>query len=151
MRVQDVMTDRVLTVSPGIAAEDAWNTMRMRRIHHLVVTRAGRIVGLLSDRDVGGEKGTLPRANRTAADLMTAKVLTVSPTMPVRKAANLMRGRSIGCLVVVDGARIVGIVTVADLLELIGRGIDPPVAAAPRPTLNHRVPHRKQHRATGVW
>ena len=57
MRVQDVMTDQVLTVSPGIAAEDAWNTMRMRRIHHLVVTRAGRIVGLLSDGDVGGERG----------------------------------------------------------------------------------------------
>jgi len=151
MRVQDVMTDQVLTVSPGIAAEDAWNTMRMRRIHHLVVTRAGRIVGLLSDSDVGGEKGALTRKNRTAGDLMTAKVLTASPTMPIRKAANLMRGRSIGCLVVVDGARIVGIVTVADLLELIGRGIDPPVAAAPRPALNHRVPHRKQHRATGVW
>ena len=151
MRVQDVMTDRVLTVSPGIAAEDAWNTMRMRRIHHLVVTRAGHIVGLLSDRDVGGDKGTLTRANRTAADLMTAKVVTVAPTMPVRKAANLMRGRSIGCLVVVDAARIVGIVTVADLLELIGRGMDLPVAEAARPALNHRVPHRKQHRATGVW
>ncbi len=151
MRVQDVMTDQVLTVSPGIAAEDAWNTMRMRRIHHLVVTRAGRIVGLLSDRDVGGDKGTLTRANRTAADLMTAKVLTVPPTMPIRKAANLMRGRSIGCLVVVDGARIVGIVTVADLLELIGRGLDVPVVEAARPALNHRAPHRKQHRATGVW
>jgi len=71
--------------------------------------------------------------------------------MPIRKAANLMRGRSIGCLVVVDGARIVGIVTVSDLLELIGRGIDPPVAAAPRTTLDHRAPHRKQPHATGVW
>jgi CBS domain-containing protein len=151
MRVQDVMTDQVHTVSPGIAADDAWNTMRMRRIHHLVVTRADRIVGLLSDGDMGGEGGALTRKNRTAGDLMTEKVLTVSPTMPIRKAANLMRGRSIGCLVVVDGARIVGIVTAADLLTLIGRGIDPPVAAAPRPTLNHRVPHRKQHRATGVW
>jgi signal-transduction protein with cAMP-binding, CBS, and nucleotidyltransferase domain len=48
MRVQDVMTNRVHTVSPGIAAEDAWNMMRLRRIHHLVVTQANAIVGLLS-------------------------------------------------------------------------------------------------------
>ena len=58
MRVQDVMTSRVHTVSPGIAAEDAWNRMRMRRIHHLVVTQASAIVGLLSERDLGGAKGT---------------------------------------------------------------------------------------------
>ena len=50
MRVQDEMTDRVLTVSPGIAAEDAWNGMRMGRIRHLVVTQANAIVGLLSAR-----------------------------------------------------------------------------------------------------
>ena len=150
MRVQDVMTDRVHTVSPGIAAEDAWNMMRMRRIHHLVVTQTNRIVGLLSDRDVGGAKGALIRENRTVADLMTPKVLTVSPTTPVRQAANMMRGRSVGCLVVADGARIAGIVTVADLLELLGRGIDRPVATA-RPTIHHRAPHRKRHRAAGVW
>ena len=144
------MTSQVHTVSPGIAAEDAWNMMRMRRIHHLVVTQAGRIVGLLSDRDAGGARGRGTRQNRTVADLMTAKVLTVPPTTPVRKAANLMRGRSIGCLVAADADRIVGIVTVADLLELIGRGIDRPVAA-PRRTIHHRVPHTKQHRAGGAW
>jgi acetoin utilization protein AcuB len=151
MRVQDVMTDRVHTVSPDIAAENAWNMMRLRRIHHLVVTRAGRVVGLLSDRDVGGAKGALTRANRTVADLMTPKVLTVLPTTPIRKAANLMRGQSVGCLVVADGARIVGIITVADLLELMGRGLDRPVATTTRPALNHRGPHRKRHSAAGVW
>ena len=59
MRVQDVMTNRVYTVSPGIAAEDAWNRMRMRRIHHLVVTQANAIVGLVSERDLGDAKGAL--------------------------------------------------------------------------------------------
>jgi CBS domain-containing protein len=151
MRVQDVMTNRVHTISPGIAAEDAWNRMRMRRIHHLVVTQANAIVGLLSERDLGGAKGTRTRENRTVADLMTAKVLTVSPTTPIRKAANMMRGQSVGCLVVADGARIAGIITVADLLELMGRGIDRPVVATTRPTIHHRAPHRKRHRAAGVW
>lgn len=82
---------------------------------------------------------------------MTSDVVTVLPETPVRKAANVMRGRAIGCLVVAVGDRVHGIVTVADLLELLGRGLERPVAAAVRPTLNHRVPHTKRHRSTGSW
>jgi CBS domain-containing protein len=82
---------------------------------------------------------------------MTADVVSVPPTTPVRKAANLMRGRSIGCLVVSVAERAVGIITVADLLELIGRGTERPVAATTRWTLKHRTPHRPRSRAAGVW
>jgi CBS domain-containing protein len=82
---------------------------------------------------------------------MTRRVVTVPPATTLRKAANLMRGRSIGCLVVADRDRIVGIVTVADLLDLIGRGVERPVASARRWTLKHRTPHVKRHRAAGVW
>ena len=114
MRVQDVMTDRVYTVSPYIPSEDAWNLMRLRRIHHLVVTEDGSIVGVLSARDFSGVKGPRARERHTVADLMTRHAVTISPTTPVNKAANIMQGRSIGCLVVVTGRRIVGIVTVAD-------------------------------------
>ena len=39
MRVQDVMTEGVKTIAPAAAAEDAWNVMRLNRIHHLVVTK----------------------------------------------------------------------------------------------------------------
>jgi CBS domain-containing protein len=118
MRVQDVMTDQVYTVSPDTTAEDAWNVMRMRRIHHLVVAQAGRIVGILSAHDFGGSKGARARELCTVADLMTRRVVTVSPTTPIGRAANVMREHSIGCLAVVKGRRIVGIVTDADLLEL---------------------------------
>ena len=52
---------------------------------------------------------------------------------------------------VADSNRVLGIVTVSDLLELTGRGSERPVASATRRTLNHRVPHRKQSRAMGVW
>ena len=44
MRVQDVMTDEVYKVSPDTTAEDAWNLMRMRRIHHLVVLRPAALL-----------------------------------------------------------------------------------------------------------
>lgn len=145
------MTAGVQTISPDVAAGEAWEIMRRNRIHHLVVTRAGEVVGVLSDRDTGGRSGTAVRTARTAADLMTGRVVTVDPTTTVRKAANLMRGRSIGCLVVTDRRRVKGIITVSDLLELIGRGVERPVAETRRPTLHHRTPHQKRHTAYGVW
>ena len=82
---------------------------------------------------------------------MTEAVVSIPPTTPIRKAANLMRGRSIGCLVVVLAGRVHRIVTVADLLELIGRGVERPVAATTRWTLKHRAPHRRRVKAAGAW
>lgn len=151
MRVQDVMTEGVYTVSAAAPAEDAWNLMSAKRVRHLVVTDGGRVAGILSDRDAGGRQGASVRRNRTVAELMTRHVVTVPPTTPLRKAANLMRGRSIGCLVVTEGGRLVGIVTVADLLELVGRGVERPVASTTRWTLKHHTPHRKRHQAAGMW
>jgi CBS-domain-containing membrane protein len=151
MRVQDVMTEGVVTIAPTAPAEDAWNLMRTKDIRHLVVTDASGVVGVLSDRDAGGRQGAPVRRNRTVAELMTPRVVTVPPATTMRKAANLMRGRSIGCLVVADRHRIVGIVTVADLLDLLGRGVERPVASTRRWTLKHRTPHVKRHRAAGVW
>jgi len=151
MRVQDVMTEDVQTVSPGTAAEDAWALMRLKGIHHLVVTRGSTPVGVFSDRDAGGHRGRSMRTGRTVGDLMTEPVITVPRTTTVRRAANLMRGHSVGCLVVTDAGKVVGIATVADLLELLGRGLDRPVETSKRWTLKHRAPHRKQQSATGVW
>lgn len=145
------MTEAVQTISPAAHADEAWNLMRLNRIHHLVVAEGRRVVGILSDRDIGGRQGAPLRKNRTVEDLMTADVVTVPPTTTVRKAANLMRGRAIGCLVVAAGGRPLGIVTVADLLELIGRGVERPVAESTRRTLNHRVPHRPRSGSAGAW
>jgi acetoin utilization protein AcuB len=151
MRVQDLMTRPVFTVPATAAAEDAWNLMRAQGVRHLVVSENNRVVGVLSDRDAGGVRGTAVRRNRTVADLMTKHVVTVPPAATIRKAANLLRGRSIGCLVVTRRDRIAGIVTVTDLLDLIGRGLERPNASATRPTLKHRTPHRKRHQSAGVW
>jgi CBS domain-containing protein len=151
MRVQEIMTKAVQTVPAEVGAEQAWNLMRAKAIHHLVVTLGSRIVGVLSDRDVGGGRGASFRQNRSVMDLMTAPAVTVSPETTVRKAANLMRGRSIGSLVVTSGGKVRGIVTVADLLELVGRGIDRSAASPKRWTLTHRTPHKKTAPGRGVW
>jgi acetoin utilization protein AcuB len=151
MRVQDVMTQPVKTIVPTAVAKDAWHVMRLNRIRHLVVTKANRVVGVLSDRDAGGRRGAAIRENSTVADLMTAPAVTVEPTLTVHQAANLMRGRSIGCLVVVESGRVIGIVTVSDLLELVGRGLDRGAVTTSRRTLSHRAPHRKSKGVVAAW
>jgi CBS domain-containing protein len=151
MRVEDVMTREIQTVSPETSAEDAWDLMRTRRVRHLVVTEGPRIAGILSDRDEGGIRGATVRRNRTVRELMTSPVVTVPPSATIRRAANMMQGRSIGCLVVADRTGTKGIVTVGDLLDLLGRGMARTVRPSTRRLLQHRVPHRKQHRGGAAW
>ncbi len=151
MRVQDIMTKPVKTISPTAGASEAWDIMRRGGFHHLVVLRGTDVAGVLSDRDAGGRMGAAARSVRTVEDLMTERVVQVEPTTTIRKAANLMRGRSIGCLVVTERDRVVGIVTVSDLLELIGRGVERPAASTKRWTLRHRAPHQKRTTAYGAW
>lgn len=150
MRATELMTTNVKTVSPHVSAADAFELMRSQGIHHLVVTKDSAVVGILSDRDAGGRSGSKLRAQSRVSDLMTPSVVTVSPTETVRRIANLMRGRTIGCVPVVEGSRLKGIVTVSDLLALLGLGVDRPLKPQ-RAALHYRSPHRKHHRAYGAW
>lgn len=137
MRVEEFMTRRVETVSANESAEAALRRMRTKRIRHLVVMRGKELVGVVSDRDVGFAR------DRTVGDVMTAHVVSATTDMTIRKAANLLRGRSIGCLPVMEDGDLVGIVTTTDLLERIGRGAERPVSRGKRWTLKGRGPRRK--------
>jgi CBS domain-containing protein len=148
MRVQEVMTEKVRTVPADTPVEQAWTLMKTDGIHHLVVTDGRRIVGVLSNRD-GGRRPARREAT-TVEELMTKHVVTITPDATIRHAANVMRGRTIGCLPVTRGNRLVGIVTTSDLLDAVGHGVDRP-ARASRPALNYKTPHRRKHPATGIW
>jgi len=143
MRIQEVMSTGVETASSRESADRAWERMRERKIHHLVVTESGKVAGVLSDRDLGGPGGAAVRAGRTVADLMTTALVTAGPRSTIKQAANLLRGRSVGCLPVFDGGKLVGIVTVSDLLELLGRGVERPVATTRRWVMKDRGPRRR--------
>jgi CBS domain-containing protein len=122
MRVYELMNREVETVSPLVRASEAKTRMRQRRIHHLVVAREGKLQGIVSDRDLGGPRLPKTLGDFTVGDLMSAPVVTVTTRTLVRRAAPLMKGRSIGSLVVTSGnGNVAGIVTVADLLDYIAR------------------------------
>jgi len=122
MTIAEVMSQDVQTVPATMRAPDAWELMRRRRIHHLVVTDGSRVTGVLSDRDGDGAGGAVLRAHSAVADFTSTNVITIEPTEPVRRAASLMRNRSISCLPVTRGTRLVGIVTASDLLDVLGGG-----------------------------
>lgn len=122
MRVYEVMSKDVETVKPGVLASEAKTRMRQQHIHHLVVTRGGALEGIISDRDLGGARLPKSLGKWTVEDLMTAPVVTVTTRTPLKRAAALMKGRSIGSLVVTSAnGKVAGIVTVSDLLELVAR------------------------------
>jgi CBS-domain-containing membrane protein len=99
----------------------------------------GHAVGVISASDLGGKNGEPLRAERRVRDLMTAKLVTANPETTVREAANLMRGHDVNCLPVFnDRDRLKGIVTVVDLLELIGRGTERPTKPVDRVVLKDR-------------
>ena len=122
MRVYEVMSRNVETVKPAVHASQAKARMRQRKIRHLVVTQGNDLQGIVSERDLGGAKLPKVLGDWTVGDLMTSPVITVTTRTPVRRAAALMKGRSIGSLVVTSAnGKVAGIVTVADLLELLAR------------------------------
>ncbi|HUM12730.1 MAG TPA: CBS domain-containing protein [Myxococcaceae bacterium] len=121
MRLMEIMTTDVRTASATEDAERAFQRMRNGRIRHLVVMDGRRVVGVLSERDVGGPRGSAVRAGKTVGELMSGQAVTASPTTTIRQAANLLRARTIGCLPVLEDGELAGIVTVTDVLELLGR------------------------------
>jgi acetoin utilization protein AcuB len=145
MRVKEVMSDDVRTVSPAMPAQQARSLMRTDRIHHLVVVDGRRIVGVLSNRDTGAA-----RDGRTVGELMAKHVVTIEHDATVRKAANAMRGRTIGCLPVTKGNRLVGIVTTSDLLDVIGGAQGRP-SQVQRHSLNYKTAHHGHKANTGAW
>ncbi|HVO50814.1 MAG TPA: CBS domain-containing protein [Thermoanaerobaculia bacterium] len=125
MKVRDIMSTKVQTIDMNEKAETAWNLMKWKRIHHVVVTDGpGQVVGVISARDLGGRDREDALKVRPVAAMMTAYAVKAIPEMPVRQAANVMRGWNIGCLPVVESGKLVGIVTVSDLLRIVAEGID---------------------------
>jgi CBS domain-containing protein len=142
MQIDEIMTKAVRVIAPELDAERAWQTMRTARVRHLVVMDGDQAIGILSERDLGGTRGAAVRKGQRVRDLMTTDVVAVAPDENLRRAANLLRGHVIGCLPVIDGKKLVGIVTTTDLLDLIGRGAERPAGQSVRWVLRARGPRQ---------
>ena len=143
MRIHEIMTEPVETVPASMPLDQVAGLMRTLRVHHLIVKEGAKVAGVLSARDL--ELATAAHKGGLARDIMSLNVITIDENDTVRRAANLMRGHNVGCLIATRAGKTMGIVTVSDLLDLFGKGGERRVANE-RASLHHRVPHEKQHR-----
>ncbi len=134
MRVRDLMTRDVIAVSPGDSLARLRDLMYDRDVRHMPVIEAdGDLVGLVSQRDLLRssliEQADVPDFIEDALlrklrvrELMTTGVLSVEPDVDIREAAQIMYENKYGCLPVVEGPRLVGILTESDFVRLMAEG-----------------------------
>ena len=124
--VRDSMTREVVTVGPETTAAEALALCRENGIRHLPVLEGGRLVGVISDRDLRSATPALGDPNRAEAlqkirvgDEMIRDVEMARPEDPIEDAALEMYEKRIGCLPVVDGEKLVGIITTSDVMRAL--------------------------------
>jgi acetoin utilization protein AcuB len=132
------MSASPVSVAPETPVAEARDLMQRQRIRHLLVVDRERLVGIVTDRDI---RLNLPSpatslsiweinyllAKLTVKEVMTKSVITIEPARQVRDAVRLMLERRIGALPVVEGGRLVGIITETDLLRAFASVLAPAV------------------------
>jgi len=121
LTVNDLMTTTPITVNPTTPLHKAAVLMQMENCQHLPVLDQGKLVGILTDRDVRLARNLSLYEEATCESCMTHNPITTSPDMPADQAAELLTLYKIGSLPVLDGLELVGIVTVNDFLRRFNR------------------------------
>jgi CBS domain-containing membrane protein len=133
LRVEDVMTRDVKTVGRNDHLSLVDELMKVGHFRHVVVLDDdGRLAGVISHRDIflGALAWSMGQASRAhervlaltpAKEVMRAEPVTIDPAAPLTEAATLMAEHKVGCLPVVRGDELVGILTEGDFLALLSR------------------------------
>jgi acetoin utilization protein AcuB len=132
LRVGDIMSVSPVTITPSTSVHAAQALMQQRKIRHLPVLKDGRLVGMISDRDI---RLVLPSPatsltvweirhlldKLTVGEVMTYFVMTTAPDCPVTEAVGRMLGHRVGALPVVEDHQVIGILTRTDVLRAFRR------------------------------
>jgi CBS domain-containing protein len=134
LKIRDVMRVEVVTALPETPVKTAFELMRKGGFRHLpVVDAEGKIVGIVSDRDIRNvavffdKKAQNPTdyhisPSTLTRDIMTANPVTVSPENDLSVAADLLAEHHYGCLPVVDAkGKVAGILTRSDMMRLLAK------------------------------
>lgn len=128
VRVEDVMTRRIATARPDESLHEVWFRLGEEHCHHMPVVNEGRVVGMISSRDlvrVGNRLG-VPKLSAaavgdlTVADVMTDGLETIEADEPIAAAIERIGKGDLHALVVLDDQEaLAGIVTDVDLLQFM--------------------------------
>ncbi len=135
MYVGRIMHTYIVTVPPETPLIKAKDIIAEKRINHLlVVDKNGELIGLVSDRDVkqswASPATTLSvhelnylLSQMTVETIMVKKIISISPGTTIERAARIMQENRISALPVMEGGKLVGIITTTDVMEVLLRAI----------------------------
>jgi CBS domain-containing protein len=116
LTTRDLMLDNPKSVAPDAPVKEARLLMESEGYMQLPVLQQGRLVGIITDRDLCISARYQIESNKTVEDCMTANPITVTPETPVLRAAQMLSTYKFGALPVVDGGKLVGLITTSLLL-----------------------------------
>jgi CBS domain-containing protein len=128
--VRAVMQQNVVTISASDRLSTVEDIMTLGRVRHMPVVHAGKLVGVVSERDLlraslsnlSGHRHDERRAFLHVVEIarvMSTPPIVVNSDATVNEAAHIMAEKKIGCLPVVDGDELVGMITETDILHLV--------------------------------
>lgn len=133
--VRDVMSEKIVQISAGDTLSTVEDIMTLGGVRHMPVVRAGKLVGVVSERDL--LRASLSNLTEFGTEqrraflhvveierVMTSPPVVIGPDDSVEDAALLMAEKKIGCLPVVDGERLMGMITETDILRYFA-GVSP--------------------------
>ena len=127
---KEIMMGSPVTLQPQDTLDLANDVISLGRIRHIPVVEDGRLVGILTERDLMGaaainifglkqkSKSALLK-NALIKDMMKTRVMTVTPDTPIKDIAHLMADKKIGCVPVVSAGAVVGLITTTDILRYL--------------------------------
>jgi CBS domain-containing membrane protein len=129
LTVEELMTRSLVTLKEEDDLVRGDDLLAVNDIRHLPVVKDGKLVGLVSHRDLiramARQERTPGAPSVMVRDIMTRSVETLKPSSAVREAIHKMLDNKFGCMPVVeDGGRLVGIITETDIIRLAGRLLD---------------------------
>lgn len=119
--ISNIMTSRVTTIRREDTLSLALQTMLWSGCRHLPVVHDGKLVGILSERDVLQHSSRAGAMSDPVGDAMSAPPHVASPEDPVEEVALRMAEQRLGCMPIVQRGDLLGIVTTTDLLAHEGR------------------------------
>ena len=126
-RVRDIMDEKVVTISAGDTLSTVEDIMTLGHVRHMPVVHAGKLVGVVSERDLlraslsnliefGNEHRRAFLQVVEIARVMSTPPIVIDPDATVEEAARVMAEKKIGCLPVLGGDTVVGMLTETDIL-----------------------------------
>ncbi len=128
MKVRDIMTTEVVTLKVDEELSLASDIMTLARIRHLPIVEGDRLVGIISQRDLfkasldsvmGYDYGEARDHLKTVTikEVMNEEIITIGPDTEIHEAGQLLIENKIGCLPVIQGNALLGMVTETDILQ----------------------------------